>query len=251
MKGFTHLSETLTPEQLQHMLNRVFSRLTEVIRAHRGTIDKYMGDCVMAFWGAPVRSQDHATQAVSAARAMLEVLRQINADNATHGLPAIGLGIGINTGPMLVGDMGSDIRRSYTVIGDTVNLASRLESLTRVYGVDIVVGELTRKQAQGMAWQEVDKVTVKGKDEVATIFTPLGQTAETDKVALQDELSVWSRVLKAYRSQDWDACELQLMNLKRLYPQNGLYDFYAKRVTSFRQQPPAAGWDGVTRFGSK
>lgn len=251
MKGFTHLSETLTPEQLQHMLNRVFSRLTEVIRAHRGTIDKYMGDCVMAFWGAPVRSQDHATQAVSAARAMLEVLRQINADNAAQGLPAIGLGIGINTGPMLVGDMGSDIRRSYTVIGDTVNLASRLESLTRVYGVDIVVGELTRKQAQGMAWQEVDKVTVKGKDEIVTIFTPLGLSAQTDKSALQDELSVWSRVLKAYRSQDWDACELQLLNLKRLYPQNGLYDFYSKRVTSFRHQPPAAGWDGVTRFGSK
>ncbi|HRK39718.1 MAG TPA: adenylate/guanylate cyclase domain-containing protein [Burkholderiaceae bacterium] len=251
MKGFTHLSETLSPEQLQHMLNRVFSRLTEVIRAHRGTIDKYMGDCVMAFWGAPVRSQDHALQAVVAAREMLQVLEQINTENAAQGLPAIGLGIGINTGPMYVGDMGSDIRRSYTVIGDAVNLASRLEALTRVYGVDIVVGELTRKQAHGLAWQEVDKVAVKGKDEAVTIFTPAGRADAAGQAAVQEELSVWSRVLKAYKAQDWDTCELHLMNLKRLYPHNGLYDHYASRLTQLRQQHLPADWDGVMRFTSK
>ena len=251
MKGFTHLSESLSPEQLQQMLNRVFSRLTEVIRSHRGTIDKYMGDCVMAFWGAPVHSADHAHQAVMAARDMLKVLEQINTENTAQGLPAIGLGIGINTGPMLVGDMGSDIRRSYTVIGDAVNLGSRLEALTRVYGVDIVAGELTRKQAQGIAWQEVDKVAVKGKDEAVTIFTPAGQGQVTNSAAVQEELSVWSRALKAYKAQDWDTCELHLFNLKRLYPHNGLYDLYAARLAQLRQQPPPADWDGIMRFTSK
>lgn len=251
MKGFTQLSETLSPEQLQHMLNRVFSRLTGIIRQHRGTIDKYMGDCVMAFWGAPLRSTDHATQAVLAAQDMIRALAQVNAENAAQGLPAIGLGIGINTGPMLVGDMGSDIRRSYTVIGDAVNLASRLEALSRVYGVDIVVGETTRKQAAGLTWQELDRVAVKGKDEAVTIHTPTTADTRTDGTNMLEELSVWSRVLKAYKAQDWDTCELHLMNLQRLYPHNGLYDCYAERVATLRQHPPPAHWDGVTRFGHK
>lgn len=251
MKGFTHMSESLTPEQLQHMLNRVFSRLTEVIRAHRGTIDKYMGDCVMAFWGAPLRSNDHAMQAVLAAQGMIRALAQLNAENAAQGLPAIGVGIGINTGPMLVGDMGSDIRRSYTVIGDAVNLASRLEALSRTYGVDIVVGETTRKHAGGLPWQEVDRVVVKGKDEAVTVYTLLDTEGRPDGTTAQEELSIWARVLKAYRAQDWDTCELQLMNLQRLYPHNGLYPCFAARIATLRQQPPLPGWDGVTRFGSK
>ena len=251
MKGFTQLSETLSPEQLQHMLNRVFSRLTEVIRSHRGTIDKYMGDCVMAFWGAPVRSGDHALQAVLAAQGMIHALAQVNADNAAQGLPAIGVGIGINTGPMLVGDMGSDIRRSYTVIGDAVNLASRLEALSRVYGVNIVVGEATRKQVQGLVWQEMDRVAVKGKDEAVTIYTLVSQDDRPGSAFAQEELSIWAQFLKAYKAQDWDACELHLINLQRLYPLNGLYACYAERLTTLRQQPPPAPWDGVTRFGSK
>ncbi len=251
MKGFTQLSESLTPEQLQHMLNRVFSRMTEVIRSHRGTIDKYMGDCVMAFWGAPVRSSDHAEQAVLAAQGMIRALAQVNTENAAQGLPAIGVGIGINTGTMLVGDMGSDIRRSYTVIGDSVNLASRLEALSRVYGVDIVVGEATRKQAPGFVWQEMDRVAVKGKDEAVTLYTLAHNDPRPDSAYAQEELSIWARFLKAYKVQDWDGCELQLINLQRLYPDKGLYRCFAERVATLRQCPPPAPWDGVTRFGSK
>ena len=171
MKGFTKLSEELAPEQLQHLLNRVFNQLTEVIVSHKGTVDKYMGDCVMAFWGAPVRNGDHAVHAVDAAQSMTKILRRINTENEQQGLPVIGIGIGINTGQMLVGDMGSNLRRSYTVIGDAVNLASRIESLSRVYGVDVVVGEATRNAVSGVQWRLLDKVVVKGKRAAVNVYT--------------------------------------------------------------------------------
>ena len=182
---------------------------------------------------------------------MIHALALVNQENAAQGLPAIGVGIGINTGSMLVGDMGSDIRRSYTVIGDAVNLASRLEALSRIYGVDIVVGEATRKQAQGFVWQEMDKVAVKGKDEAVTIYTLIHNDPRPDSAYAQEELSIWARFLKSYKAQDWDGCELQLVNLQRLYPDNGLYRCFAERVATLRQHPPPTPWDGVTRFGSK
>ena len=172
MRGFTALSETMEPLALQALLNRVFSRLTDVIRQQRGTVDKYMGDCVMAFWGAPQRTGAHARLAVSAAIGMASAIRKLNAEHAALGLPAIQIGIGLNTGMMYVGDMGSDIRRSYTVIGDAVNLASRLEGLCAGYGVDLVVSESTRAQTVGdFAWRELDHVMVKGRQQAVTIFT--------------------------------------------------------------------------------
>src|SRR4051794_37466849 len=165
MRGFTKLSERMEPTQLQELLNAVFSRLTDLIRGNRGTIDKYMGDCVMAFWGAPVETPSHAELAVKSAIEMSQAVRAINAEHRARGMPEIGIGIGINTGIMCVGDMGSDIRRSYTVIGDSVNLASRLEGLSKVYGVDMVVSESTRRLAPEFAWLELDRVRVKGKEQ--------------------------------------------------------------------------------------
>ena len=138
MRGFTKMSESMEPVQLQALLTDVFSRLTSVIRSNRGTIDKYMGDCVMAFWGAPVETADHAQLAVKSAMEMAHAVREINQIHRTRGLPEIGVGIGLNTGTMCVGDMGSNIRRAYTVIGDAVNLGSRLEGLSKAYGVDTV-----------------------------------------------------------------------------------------------------------------
>ncbi len=251
MRGFTHLAESMSPEQLQTLLNRVFSRMTEVIRLHRGTIDKYMGDCVMAFWGAPIQSSDHAKQAVLAALDIKVAIERINGEFRSQGWPEIGVGIGLNTGPMHVGDMGSDIRRSYTVIGDSVNLGSRLEALSRVYGVDIIVGETTKRQAPGFYWQELDKVVVKGKEESVTIFTPRAQQSEQANTDLQQELSIWARLLKSYRGQNWDDCDLQLLNLERLSPGNPLYAFYARQVAQSRSLPVDPSWDGVTRFQTK
>jgi len=251
MRGFTRLAESMAPEQLQALLNKVFSRMTEVIRMHRGTIDKYMGDCVMAFWGAPVPSAEHATQAVRAALDMKKALDKINQEFVAQGWPEVGMGIGINTGSMFVGDMGSDIRRSYTVIGDAVNLGSRLEALSRVYGVDIVVGESTRRQAPQFYWKELDRVVVKGKEEAVAIFMPMAESTGVADEAIQQELQIWNRFLKAYRTQDWVACDMHMLNLARLCPPHPLHELYAQRLAQQRALPPDPAWDGTTRFQVK
>jgi adenylate cyclase len=250
MRGFTKMSETMEPTQLQALLNSVFSRLTDLIRGNRGTIDKYMGDCVMAFWGAPVDTPDHAALAVKTALEMSNAVRKINEEHRTKGLPEIGIGIGLNTGTMCVGDMGSDIRRSYTVIGDSVNLGSRLEGLSKTYGVDIVVSESTRKLANDFAWQELDKVRVKGKDQAVAIFWPLAPADRVEKDSVA-ELKAWGLALKAYRAQDWDQCDVQLLNLQRANGKKFLYRLYAERVASMRLLPFDPEWDGATNFETK
>ncbi|MDE2604384.1 MAG: adenylate/guanylate cyclase domain-containing protein [Burkholderiales bacterium] len=250
MRGFTRMSEQMEPTQLQELLNAVFSRLTDIIRANRGTIDKYMGDCVMAFWGAPVDTPNHAELAVKSALAMSRAVDAINEEHRARGILEIGVGIGLNTGTMCVGDMGSDLRRSYTVIGDAVNLGSRLEGLSKVYGVDIVVSETTRQQARDFAWQELDRVRVKGKEQAVGIFYPVAPAQELDKPT-GEELRAWAAVLKAYRAQDWDQCDLQLLNLQRLGAKKYLYELYAERVTSMRLLPFDPGWDGATNFETK
>lgn len=250
MRGFTKLSEKMEPTQLQELLNVVFSRLTDIIRANRGTIDKYMGDCVMAFWGAPVDTPNHAALAVQSAVEMAQAVRRINEEHRAKGLPEIGVGVGINTGTMCVGDMGSDIRRSYTVIGDAVNLGSRLEGLSKVYGVEIVVSESARKQAPEFAWQELDRVRVKGKEQAVGIFAPVGPAQALDKQTAE-ELRIWGAFLKAYRAQDWDQCDLHMLNLQRLGAKKYLYEMYAQRVASMRLLPFDPTWDGATNFETK
>ncbi len=253
MRGFTQLSETLEPLELQALLNRVFSRLTEVIRAHRGTIDKYMGDCVMAFWGAPVAAPDHALLAVQAALGMVDAVRQLNEEQQAAGLPAIGIGIGINTGPMCVGDMGSDMRRSYTVIGDAVNLGCRLEGLCKFYGVDIVASEVTRAQASSGAfkWQELDTVRVKGRETPVVIFSPQVAAAASDGAGSAAEREKWKIALNSYKKQDWSQCEMQLAELIRLNRKKYLYALYAERVASRKGLPFDPDWQAATLFDSK
>jgi len=257
MRGFTKMSEAMEPTQLQGLLNDVFSRLTNVIRNNHGTIDKYMGDCVMAFWGAPVETPDHAVLAVRTAIEMAQEVRTINEEHHQKGLPEIGVGIGLNTGMMCVGDMGSSIRKSYTVIGDSVNLGSRLEGLSKTYGVDIIVSESTKKLAPDFAWQELDRVRVKGKDLAVTIYRPLASGA-CIPAELADEIKLWNAFLKSYRSQDWDRCDLDMLNLERSTlskDSNGkkkyLYELYAGRVASMRNLPFDPSWDGSTNFETK
>jgi adenylate cyclase len=250
MRGFTKMSERMEPIQLQALLNEVFSRLTELIRAHRGTIDKYMGDCVMAFWGAPVDMRGHAGLSVQTAMEMSAAVHQLNAEHRKRNIPEIGIGIGLNTGNMCVGDMGSDIRRSYTVIGDAVNLGSRLEGLSKTYGVDIVASETTRAESNEFAWQELDKVRVKGKEQAVAIFWPM---ARADQLGEQQaaELASWTLLLAAYRAQDWEACDVHIAHLQRLNPTKYLYQLYAERVASMRLLPHDPDWDGATNFETK
>lgn len=250
MRGFTKMSEQMEPTQLQELLTGVFSELTSLIRANRGTIDKYMGDCVMAFWGAPVETPEHANLAVKSAMEMANAVRGINADHRARGLPEIGIGIGLNTGSMCVGDMGSNIRRAYTVIGDAVNLGSRLEGLSKIYGVDIVVSETTRKQANDFAWQELDRVRVKGKEQAVAIFWPLAPTAQVSD-ATNTELKTWVSFVKAYRAQNWDQADVLMLNLTRMNAKKFLYQMYSERVASMRLLPFDPEWDGATNFETK
>ncbi|TFZ01971.1 CHASE2 domain-containing protein [Ramlibacter humi] len=250
MRGFTKMSEKMEPVQLQELLNAVFNRLTDIIRDNRGTIDKYMGDCVMAFWGAPVETSEHAHLAVKSSMEMADAVRKINEEHREKGLPEIGVGIGLNTGMMCVGDMGSQVRRSYTVIGDAVNLGSRLEGLSKAYGVDIVVSESTRQLAKDFAWQELDRVRVKGKEQAVAIFWPVAPADRLEKPQ-QDELKTWAALLKAYRAQDWDNCEVLLLNLQRMNPKKFLYELYNERVASMKLLPFDPAWDGATNFETK
>ncbi|AFU48347.1 adenylate/guanylate cyclase with chase sensor [Acidovorax sp. KKS102] len=250
MRGFTAMSERMEPLQLQGLLNEVFSKLTHIIRSHRGTIDKYMGDCVMAFWGAPVATPDHAQLAVTAALEMSQAIGQINADHRQRGLPEIGVGIGLNTGVMCVGDMGSDIRRSYTVIGDAVNLGSRLEGLSKHYGTSIVVSESAMQLAPQFVWQAMDRVRVKGKAQAVPIYQPLAPRDQLH-AELAEELVIWEGFLRAYAAQEWAQCDKLMAQLRGLRPRCTLYDLYAARVEGLRGLPFNPDWDSATNFDTK
>jgi len=250
IRGFTTIAEGLNPRELAQLLNEYLTAMSNVIGEHRGTLDKYIGDAIMAFWGAPVAEPDHAARAVSAAMAMQAKLVPLNATFRARGWPALSIGVGINTGPMSVGDMGSKLRKAYTVMGDAVNLASRLEGLTKRYGTGIIVGEATRKAASGIVFRELDRVRVKGKDEPVAIFEPIGPEGSIEK-AKQEELKLWQQMLKAYRAQDWDQADVALLNLRRHHPNAPLYGFYAERVAQHRTRPPVPSWDGVTVFEEK
>jgi adenylate cyclase len=248
MRGFTQMSENMEPQQLQTLLNAVFSRITTIIRRHHGTIDKYMGDCVMAFWGAPVALPQHASMAVRAGIDIARIIETINQEHRVAGLPAIGIGIGINTGVVCVGDMGSNIRRSYTVIGDAVNIASRLESLSKLYGAAIVVSEHTRAQATGFQWMELDRVRLKGKAAAIDIFTPLLTPASTTQ---ENEYRQWAAFLDFYRGQQWHQAWDLIQDLTRQQPDHGLYRLYYERLVHQRSMPYDPTWVGVTQLETK
>lgn len=250
VRGFTTISESMEPKELTRLMNEFLTVLSKVIRVdYLGTIDKYMGDCVMAFWNAPFEDAEHAKRAVHAALAMQKAMIELRPTLQEHGWPLIEIGVGINTGRATVGDMGSIYRKAYTVMGDSVNLASRLEGLTRRYGVGILVGEGTQALVDDIVFREVDRVRVKGKLDAVTIYEPLGRTGEVDKAVL-DEDRLFQRALKLYRQQDWDMAELQLLNLHQSNPQT-LYQLYIERIAQWRAEPPAEGWDGSHSFDSK
>lgn len=250
MRGFTQLSETMAPTELQVFLNTVFSRLTAIINAHRGTVDKYMGDCVMAFWGAPVDAPDHAVLAVQAAIEMAAAVQQINLAHRASGRPEISVGIGLNTGVMSVGDMGSAVRRSYTVVGDAVNLASRLEGLNGHYGTEIMATDATRQASSLFLWQELDRVYVRGKARAVAIFTPVARV-DAAEPAQHAQLERWLLVLAAYRAQQWEEARQLLAPLLAVDAKKVLYQVYEKRLASMARQPQDPNWDGAIRFETK
>jgi adenylate cyclase len=250
VRGFTTISEGLDPKELSLLMNEFLTPLSRIVYKYRGTIDKYMGDCIMAFWGAPLPDKAHARNAILAGMDMLATLQALQPHFKERGWPEIHIGVGINTGSVSVGNMGSEMRVAYTVMGDEVNLASRLEGITKQYGVGIIVGENTRNIVTDFLYRELDHVRVKGKDKPVAIYEPITLASEASK-ALLDEVKLFHEVRRLYRRQDWDQAELQLMNLQRIAPGTALYGIYKERVDYFRKNPPNAEWDGVFVFQTK
>ena len=252
VRGFTTISEALSPEDLSVYINDYLTTMSMVIReGHRGTLDKYIGDAIMAFWGAPVHDPSHARNALMAALDMQKTAKTLNEKFKAKGWPTFKIGVGVNSGVMRVGDMGSQIRRAYTVMGDAVNLGARLEGITKEYGADIIVGEGTKNAVPDITFRELDRVRVKGKEEAVTIFEPLGPQGQVEKAKL-DEVKLYGQFLRLYRAQDWDQAELQLLNLQKLVPGHVLYSqMFVERISYLRANPPGKDWDGAFTFTHK
>jgi len=251
VRGFTSISEALSPEHLREYINEYLTGMSNIIRGkYRGTLDKYMGDAIMAFWNAPVEDKDHPRNGVLAAMEMLRECKSFNEKFVARGWPTLKIGVGVNSGHVRVGDMGSKQRKAYTAMGDAVNVASRLEGRTKHYGVGCLVGEATRNAVKDIVFKEIDKVKVKGKEEALTIYEPIGLEGEIDRKVL-DEFRLWHQTLRLYRSRHWDQVEVSLLNLQRMNPECALYELYAQKVAEKRRNPPPAAWDGVTVFDEK
>lgn len=250
VRSFTTISEGLDPKELSQLMNEYLGCMTQLIRANRGTLDKYIGDAIMAFWGAPVDNPQHPRAAVLTALEMQRALRTLDEPFKARGWPQLHIGVGVNTGVMTVGDMGSPVRKAYTVMGDAVNLGSRLEGITKQYGVGVIVGEQTWQHLKDdMAFRELDRVRVKGKEEPIAIYEPWGETAALS-AGQTAELLAWHAALADYRLQHWDQAELALKTLLKDHPCY-LYELYIKRIAHYRQHPPGEAWDGVTTFETK
>ncbi|MFC3852563.1 CHASE2 domain-containing protein [Salinispirillum marinum] len=252
IRSFTTISEQLTATQLKGLLNRYFTPITGIIFNRKGTIDKYVGDMVMAFWGAPLEDPQHAEHALEAAIDMINKTAELRDEFVAEGLPAVEIGIGLNTGSMNVGDMGSEYRRSYTVLGDAVNLGSRLESLTKFYGVKILVGPETYTQCPNYFFRFIDRIMVKGKEEPIECYEPLCRQGEQSP-ELQAEIDAYNAAYALYRQQQWqEASDAFAALLMTSTPQRAkLYTVYLGRIADLRTQTLSANWDGAYRHTSK
>jgi adenylate cyclase len=250
VRGFTTLSEGLEPKELSQLMNEYLTPMTHIIHEYRGTIDKYMGDAIMAFWGAPLHDSQHARHALDAAISMVKRLEDLRVQFKAKGWPQIRAGIGLNTGTMSVGNMGSQFRMAYTVLGDAVNLGSRLEGLTKQYGVQIIVNETTKEAVPEYRYRELDRVKVKGKDNPVAIYEPMGLHQETTPEVIA-ELAEYEQALKNYRQQRWKIAQQKFSVLCQKHPATKLYPLYAARVEHFIANPPDNNWDGVYTFTTK
>jgi len=247
IRNFTNISESLTASDLKKALNRYFTPITEAIFDNQGTIDKYVGDMVMAFWGAPIQDDNHKKHAIDASFEMLRQTELIKPAFEADGLPEFNIGIGLNTGPMNVGDMGSEFRRAYTVLGDSVNLGSRIESLTKFYGAKLLVSEFVMDGVDEYLFLLTDNITVKGKTEAIKIYQPIGIKGEVEPDIVK-QVDIFHQGLDAYAKQDWDKA-VDLLNTIDHFAH--LRDLYIDRIASLRTQGLDADWDGVYRHTSK
>jgi len=243
LEGFTNISESLTAEQVTSLLNRHFTAMNEIIFRHGGTIDKFIGDAIMAFWNAPLEVPDHATRAVRAAMEMQAGMATLREEFTQSGLPPVRMRVGLHTGVVLVGNLGSLASRlNYTAVGDVVNLASRLEGINKRYGTDILVSGATVEQVKDIPCRRVDRVCAKGKTQAVDIFTPTQDPglAEQAKTAFE-----------AYRIRDWDQANALAVAMLDRYPGDGPTRQRLKQLEEYRQNPPPEDWDRATVLQEK
>jgi adenylate cyclase len=243
IRGFTSLSERLDAQALTMLLNDFLTPMTDVLLRSEATIDKYMGDAIMAFWNAPLDIAEHRRRACLAALDMLKALDELNQRSGAK----LSIGVGLNSGACCVGNLGSAQRFSYSAIGDSVNVASRVEGLTKVYGVAILITESVRQGAADLAVIEVDLVRVVGRAEPVPIYTVLGDSDYAKSPEFQALAEAHARLRTAYRNVDFAAAEAALAEARGLdFPQLArLFQIYAERLARMREEPPIPGWDGV------
>ena len=263
VRGFTTISEHYKddPQGLTQLMNQFLTPLTNAIIERKGTIDKYIGDAIMAFWNAPVDDDEHEANACDAALEMLaraevlngELKREAEASGGVY-MP-LRIGIGLNSGPCVVGNMGSDFRFNYSVLGDTVNLASRLESRTKDYRLSLVIGSRTAERAkEKFATMEIDLIQVKGKKQPELVFTVLGRAEVSEDPRCNELRDLNTQMLAAYRKQQWDEAERLIERCRKLaggFGVDGLYEMYKERIAVYRAEPPPADWTGVYEAESK
>jgi adenylate cyclase len=258
IRSFSHISEQLTPRQIIQFLIEFLTPMTDVLLGKRATIDKFIGDAILAFWNAPLDDPDHHRNAALGALAMIEKLKEMNATNsgvAGKVWPGVvKIGIGLNSGPCCVGNIGSKQRLNYSLIGDTVNLASRIEGLTKMYGVPIATGRDLAEHLPDFALVEIDLVRVVGRDMPERLFALVGPPALAQTSSFRELHAAQAAMLAAYRARDWDGADAALDQLRPAAARFGydkLVDLYATRIKAFRAGPPDAGWDGVHRAMEK
>jgi len=253
VRSFTTISESLSPEKLCEFMNEYFTPMTAIILGSGGTLDKYIGDAIMAFWGAPVSMPNHASVAAKAAVQMLFALDKLRHDMPAKGFPKPDIGIGLNTGPMSVGNMGSAARFSYTVMGDAVNLGSRLEGLTKDYGIKIMVSEFTAKQLSRneLFFRDLDDIRVKGKNEPVNVYELMRPDLLPQPAMIQNLIGEFEEGRKAYKGQQWDKAEKHFTACLQLRPDDGPTNLYLTRVLEYKKASPGETWDGVYTFKHK
>jgi adenylate cyclase len=251
IRGFTTMSEKLSPEGLTQFLNEYLTPMTDILIRHEGTLDKYMGDAIMAFWGAPIEQKDHAKRACITAVEMCAKLDELKAKWRAEGKPEIDIGIGLNSGLMRVGFMGSARMRNYTLLGDNVNLGSRLEGTNKNYGTHIIVSETTFKAAgDAVHGRWLDAVRVKGKKEPVNIYEVIGKGQPPASVAAFTR--PFEEGLRLYRAMRWDDAEKMFLAAKAARGgDDPPSEVYLERLAHFREEPPPSNWDGVYEFKTK